>query len=101
MDKPQKVCCVCGDGFSGTYDGKPYCNKHWLRMKSHGDLEVRRKKNTNAHRVENGTAFVTTANGITFCVDEADLEETKRYSWCLSKTGYLVANVGGKVTKLH
>lgn len=101
MSKQKKTCCVCGADFSGFYDGKPYCNKHWLRMKNHGDLEVRRKKNTNMHCVNNGVAYVTTAKGITFCIDEADLPVTRRYSWCLSKTGYLVANVGGKVVKLH
>lgn len=101
MGKLEKICCVCGGPFSGTFDGKPYCNKHWLRMYTHGDLELRRKKNTNTHRVERDIAFITTANGVTFFVDEADLPTVKRYSWCMSKTGYPVANVGGSVVKLH
>lgn len=34
-------------------------------------------------------------------VDAENAEKVKKYSWCISKTGYPIANIGGKVTKLH
>lgn len=34
-------------------------------------------------------------------IDNDDFEHVSRYSWCISKTGYAVANINGKVTKMH
>lgn len=33
--------------------------------------------------------------------DADDAIKVMRYSWCVSKTGYAVANIKGKVTKMH
>lgn len=34
-------------------------------------------------------------------IDSEDLPKISKYSWCISKTGYAVANINYKVTKLH
>lgn len=44
---------------------------------------------------------VITSNGVEILIDPEDYERVKRYSWCISKTGYAVANIKGKVTKMH
>lgn len=99
--KCEDVCCVCGAPFSSHFDGKPYCNLHYLRMKANGAPDLVGRKRTNTYEVQGETTVVTTRAGRTFFVDTADLEQVKRYSWCYSKTGYLVANIGGRVVKLH
>ena len=99
--KSSEVCCVCGAPFSSHYDGKPYCNKHYLRMKVNGTPEYVGRKRTNTYDVQGDTTIVTTKSGRTFTVDTADLEQVKRHSWCFSKTGYLVANIDHRVMKLH
>ena len=99
--KCTEPCCVCGGEFSCFFDGKPYCNKHWLRMYNNGTIEPKKRERTNTYDVRGDVTIVTTSNGRTFTVDTADLPAVQRYSWCFSKTGYLVANVGGKVVRLH
>lgn len=94
-------CCVCGGEFSCEYNGKPYCNKHYLRMYAHGDAELHPRARTNTYATNGDETIVTTSNGRSFTVDTADLEKVKQHSWCFCKTGYLVANVDGKVVKLH
>ena len=54
------------------------------------------KKNTNKYEVK-----VITKKGEQILIDAEDFDKVKRYCWCISKTGYPVANVKGKVTKLH
>ena len=99
--KTKEVCCVCGSAFSSHFLGKPYCNMHYLRMKVNGSADLQGRKRTNKYAVDGDTVTVTTSNGRTFIADASDLELIQRYNWCFSKTGYLVANIRGKVTKLH
>ena len=99
--KCQDVCCVCGNPFSSHFDGKPYCNLHYLRMKANGTPYPVGRKRTNTYEIQGKTTVVTTSAGRTFLVDTSDLEQVKHYSWCYSKTGYLVANIKGKLVKLH
>lgn len=95
------VCCVCGGPFSCRFDGKPYCNKHYLRMRNNGDAELHPRKRTNTYSIHGDVTAVKTSKGQEFIIDTADLEAVQRYSWCYSKTGYLVANTGKAVVKLH
>lgn len=43
----------------------------------------------------------TTKGGVEFLIDKEDYEKVKKYSWVLSKTNRLVANISGKVVYLH
>ena len=54
------------------------------------------KKNTNKYEIK-----VITKKGEEILIDADDFERVKKYSWCISKTGYPVANINGKVIKLH
>ena len=54
------------------------------------------KKNTNKYVLQ-----IITANNNKFLVDYDDFEKVSKYSWCISKTGYAVANIKGKVIKMH
>lgn len=96
---PEK-CSVCDLPFSSFYKGVPYCNKHYLRMYNNGTTEiVGRKKND--YVISGNTVTMTTNQGVDFLFDVSSLDKVKKYSWCLSRTGYLVANINYKVTKLH
>lgn len=95
------VCCVCGGKFSGMYDGKPYCNKHWLRMYNNGTLEIQKRKSTNQFIIRGDEMEVITANGDRILADAEDYEILKDHSWCVSSQGYAVANIGGKVVKMN
>lgn len=54
------------------------------------------RKNTNRYEMK-----IITKKGKEILIDAEDFEKVKRHSWCISKTGYPVANINGKVTKLH
>lgn len=103
--KPKKrceeVCCICGSQFSSHFEGKPYCNLHYLRMKANGTPELKTRKSKNEFSVNGDTVTCKTSSGSEFLISKSDLEAVMKYTWCLSKTGYLVANINGSVTKLH
>jgi hypothetical protein len=95
------VCCVCGGKFSASYAGNPYCNKHWQRMYHRGTIELKERKSTNQFILQGETVHIITANGNIIYADAIDYELISKYSWCISKTGYAVANINGKVIKMH
>ncbi len=94
-------CCVCGKPFVSEYNGKPYCNKHYLRMYNNGTLDVKQRKRTCRYDICDETLKIITKKGEVILADAADIEKLHKYSWCVSATGYPVANIKGKVTKLH
>lgn len=94
-------CCVCGEEFSAFYDGKPYCNKHWLRMYTHGDVEEHPRERTNKYIEHDDYISIICKHGEEILIDKCDFEKLKLHSWCISKTGYPVTNIDGKTTKLH
>lgn len=95
------ICCICGKESSSKHDDKWYCNKHWLRIYYHGTPDLIGRKNTNKFVIENGKLEITTAKGKVIIADAEDYKILCKYSWCISKTGYAVANIDKKVTKLH
>lgn len=100
-EKPSKVCSVCGGKFSSSINGVPYCNKHYLRMKTTGKVELNKRKSKNSYIVLNDYVELKTTKNQSFFIDAKDLDVVLKYTWCLSKTGYLVANINHKVVKLH
>ena len=97
----EEVCCICGATFSSHFEGKPYCNLHYLRMKTNGTPEFVGRKSKNEFAVDGDTVKCKTSSGVEFLISNSDLDTVMKYTWCLSKTGYLVANINGSVTKLH
>lgn len=95
------VCCVCGAAFSSHFDGKPYCNKHYQSMRKWGQPYGHKRERTNTYLEEGDLLIVTTKKGEKILADIEDAEKLKKYSWCISKTGYAVANINHKVMKLH
>lgn len=59
------------------------------------------RKRTCKYEVSGDVLVITTKNGIELLADAEDLELLNKYSWCVSKTGYPVANIMNKVTKMH
>ena len=100
-EKCTDPCCICGAPFSSHFEGKPYCNPHYQRMKTRGTPEHTVRKSKNTYVIQGDTAVISTSKGETFLIDAADLDLVLRYSWCFSKTGYLVATVDYHVVKLH
>lgn len=99
--KSQEACCVCGGKFSVHYEGNPYCNKHYLRMRNNGTPELIGRKTKNTYQDCGAFVRVTTTSGKSFIVDKNDVAAISGHTWCISVTGYAVSNIGGKVQKLH
>lgn len=59
------------------------------------------KKNTNKFEIIGDVLKITTAKGQEILADAEEIEKLKRYSWCVSKQGYAVANINGKVVKIN
>ena len=101
QEKEKKFCCICGKPFSSNYNGKPYCNLHWLRMYNNGTPELVGRANTNSYIYHDKYTEVITSKGERILVGNCDLDNVKKHSWCISKTGYAVATINRKVVKLH
>lgn len=99
--KEKKICSVCGGKYASSINGIPYCNKHYLRVYVNGTPNLVGRKTTNTFSFIEDYVEVRTAKGKPFLIDRCDLEKTLACSWCRSKTGYLVATINRKVTKLH
>ena len=95
-----EFCCICGKPFTCSFEGKPYCNVHYLRMYNNGSPWLRGKKTGNPYEINGDVVTMTTHDGRTFTIDKSDLNKVLTHTWCYSKTGYLVANMDGKVRKL-
>lgn len=59
------------------------------------------RKSTNKFEIEGDILKITTASGVLILADAADYDLLSKYSWCISKTGYAVANINCKVVKMH
>lgn len=101
QEREQKYCIVCGNKFSASFNGEPYCNKHYLRMLTNGTTDYIGRKSKNTYVKYDDYVALKTTKGIEFLIDNEDFEKVIKYTWCVSKTGYLVANIHNKVTKLH
>lgn len=94
-------CCICGKPKSGRIDGKFYCNKHWQSMYCYGQPYGKPYKSKNQFEVKGDVLYITTRKGEVILADVSDYEKLSSHSWCISKTGYPVATIKGKTTKLH
>lgn len=59
------------------------------------------RKSTNSFEIKEGVLYITTKNNDVILADPEDYEKLSKHSWCISKTGYPVANINGRPTKLH
>lgn len=98
--KINRVCFACGERAVCSIDGVWYCNKHYLKMYFYGTLDSGRKSK-NTVSIIGDIVELKTTKGETILIDATDLEQVNKYTWCVSKTGYAVANINHKVTKLH
>lgn len=98
--KKERRCVVCGEPFRSHFEGLPYCNKHYLKMKFYGTTEkISRNRNT---VIDEGSHFsILTAKGMAIYIDKQDLDLVKKSSWCLDPRGYAVANIEGKTQLMH
>jgi len=102
---PKKItnsCVVCGSPFYSSHNGIDCCQKHYnIAYRTGSPFSPEGKKNTNSFREQDGYMIGTTKSGIDYLFDKNDYDLISKYSWCISKTGYAVANINKKVTKLH
>ena len=59
------------------------------------------RKSTNKFEIEGDILKITTASGVLILADAADYDLLSKYSWCISNTGYAVANINYKVIRMH
>lgn len=95
-----EFCCICGKPFVCAYKGEPYCNVHWQRMYHTGSPWLKGIKTGNPYEINGEVVTMTTHDGRTFTIDKDDLNKVLTRTWCYSKTGYLVATINQKTTKL-
>ena len=67
--KPKEFCIICGEPMEAHFDGKPYCNKHWLRMYNNGTVELKPYKTKNSYQIIDNVAIGTTSRGDTYKID--------------------------------
>ena len=60
-----------------------------------------KKSITNTYEILGNITFVFTAKRERFVIDTEMLYEVEKFSWCVGKTGYLVANIRNRVVKLQ
>lgn len=99
--KCQDVCCICGETFSSHFEGKPYCNKHYLRMKNTGKAEIIPRKSTSSFKIEGDKLLIFPSKGGLILADASDYESLSKYSWCIDRRGYAVARINGKIQSMH
>lgn len=98
-------CSFCGSTHrvSRFKGGEMYCLKHYLQMRNHGEVTnsppVRKWKNT--IKIGDASSILVTAKGDEILVDNCMIPVLVKHSWCISKTGYAVANIDKKVIKMH
>lgn len=97
IEKPQEYCVVCGEKKSASFDGLPYCKKHWLRMYTHGTTELLERKSKNKYDISGNIAICKTVKGECFLLDKEDVERCLKYTWCYDPRGYLAATTGSGI----
>lgn len=101
MKNSSRTCAVCGATFSSHANGIPYCNKHYQSVRLYGHPDGKPRVSTNIFDVRGAELYITTKNGDIILADADNLELLSKSSWCISKTGYAVANIQKRVTRMH
>jgi predicted transcriptional regulator len=57
------------------------------------------RKSTNKFEIVGDILKITAANGTLILADANEYDLLRKYSWCISRTGYAVANINYKVVK--
>lgn len=100
--KSTEICIVCKKPFYSSFDEKPLCQTHYnLAYKTGDPYSKPGKKNTNTFIEKDNHMMGITKSGIEYLFDKEDYPLVSSSSWCLSKTGYLVARINKKTVKLH
>jgi hypothetical protein len=100
----KRKCSYCGSThrvarFKG---GDLYCLKHYLQMRAYGKcFDGSKPRRTNSIILKDDYTVIVTANGDKVLVDNPVVPKVIKPSWCISKTGYVVANINHKVVKMH
>lgn len=95
------ACCVCGGAFLANYEGKPYCRKHWTKIKESGNLDYERGPKS-CQFIEDGDILrIVTAKGQTILVDAEDADKVRGLSWSASGCGYPKTYLNGKMVAMH
>lgn len=98
--KEIKYCCICGDKFAGTINGKDYCNSHWQKVYRYGTPEGG-GGSKNTFKVEGDITRVFTRKGEEFVIDTEDMGKISKSTWCKNKAGYPVARANNKLIRLN
>lgn len=98
-----RMCCVkdCNSKAAGWQNGKPYCNKHWLRIYNNGDTKLHGKRRRTKYIKHKNYAEGITSKGIKFKFDLDDWDKVTKHSWSTLESGYLVCTYRQKQIRLH
>ena len=101
VDEKECGYCRCKKNGGCKIYGVYYCNPCYQRIYHYGSPVPRKRKSTNTFTVVGENLVITLKNGIKYYADAEDKELLEKYSWCRAATGYAVANINYKVTKMH
>lgn len=81
-----RKCCVCGDTFHSSFEGKDYCSKHYSQMRRHGRTFDRTIFDKNEYIQEGSITRLITFNkkcepSGEVLVDTEDVERLKEHKW--------------------
>ncbi len=96
-----EVCCVCRKPFACSFDEKPYCNKHYLRMRNNGTTELIQRESRNSFEIDGDVLRIHTTNGDVILADAEDYDKLKDHSWTVSNNGYAVSRINKKLVRMH
>lgn len=91
----------CDRKATGWQDSMPYCNKHWLRIYTNGDVRLHGKKIKTKYIKLEKYAEGVTSKGIKFKFDLDDWDKVTRHSWSALESGYLVCTYKQEQIRLH
>lgn len=104
-EKEKKYCSFCGsDNIVSSFKKTDlFCQKHYNQMYLHGMtfLNKKEREKTNKYVFYDNHISIITKHNKEILIDKNAFEKAKMYSWCVSRTGYSVANIKGKVKKMH
>lgn len=97
------LCSVseCYQYACAQFKGKPYCNKHWLRLYTHGSTEVVGKRKKTKYEKLGNYAIGITSSGDRFKFDLDDWSKVTKHSWISTKAGYFVCTYKQQNMRLH
>lgn len=99
--KKRKFLCLCACGNETEVELSNLRNGNTSSCGCYGKENLKRAKKFNCYEFYEDSVIGYTNDNTPFLVDVEDYEKIKDYCWCRNKAGYLVAQSGGRLIRMH